>query len=137
MLPGRIAKAARPQWAGSPEARAADRIATAQRPTVEELNAASVAAPSGRKRKPITRRSPRPAPTPPTPKVRKPAQGPAGLIAAIKAAGATEFCAACYGYVFPGHTACPDWASLGLKVFRAATVVLTLEGGLTPEPESK
>lgn len=66
---------------------------------------------------------------------------PGGLyhfyLAAIRAAGASEFCSepSCYGFVGLGHS-CPDWRALGLPVFSAPAAVLTLEGGLEEEPVS-
>ena len=54
-------------------------------------------------------------------------------VKAIKAAGATEFCGACYSHVLPGHVECPDWRALGLPVFSAPAAVLVLDGGLVAE----
>jgi hypothetical protein len=63
---------------------------------------------------------------------------PTGLyhqfLKAVRAAGATRFCAGCVALVLPTHEGCPDWASLGLARFVAAPVVLTLAGGLEAEP---
>ncbi len=108
MLPRRIAKASRPTWAGSADAAAAERIARPL-PTPDELNVtashpAIVTAPTRRR---AAVKAAKPA------KARKPAAGPAGFIAACKAAGATVFCAPCYAYVLPGHQHDPEaWALL-------------------------
>lgn len=58
------------------------------------------------------------------------------LVKAIRAAGATELCRACFCWVMPGHSECPDWSVLGLPTFSAPAAVLVLDGGLEEEPVS-